>query len=229
MWLGFVAAVLEGRGCLGQLRGHMTRYFMLIRQVIFAVEDPQPIPEPGWDLEFSYSAITAITTNRKLEGLLTQYSDVTYYSFLIANLKSRISTLKKDLRIYLMYESDIQEMEQENVNLEKELAEARIERETLPEINLEEIQSYSEIESRYHTLSKEVMTLRNKAEAAVDIIKLDKARIRDTTNQIENMEEEIKNFMIEHPSVDQEIARITESPFQTEKWIYLRQKPWPVS
>ena len=107
-----------------------------------------------------------------------------------------------------MYESDIQEMEQESVNLERELAEARIERETLPEINLEEIQSYSEIETRYHKISKEVLTLRNKAEAAVDIIKLDKARIRDTTNQIENMEEEIKNFMIEHPSVDKEIARI---------------------
>ncbi|MFX0085222.1 MAG: ATP-binding protein, partial [Candidatus Hodarchaeota archaeon] len=56
--------------------------------------------------------ITAITTGKKLESLLTQYSDVTYYSFLIANLKSRIANLKKDLRIYLMYESDIQEMEQ---------------------------------------------------------------------------------------------------------------------
>ncbi|MHA2307507.1 MAG: archaea-specific SMC-related protein, partial [Candidatus Hodarchaeales archaeon] len=163
--------------------------------------------------------IAAITTNRKLEGLLTQYSDVTYYSFLISTLKSKIAALKKDLRIYLMYESDIQEMEQENVSLEKELAEARIERETLPEINLEEIQSYSEIESRYHDLSKEVMTLRNKAEAAVDIIKLDKARIRDTTNQIENMEEEIKNFMIEHPSVDQEIAKITEGVKENRKYL----------
>ncbi len=163
--------------------------------------------------------ITAITTGKKLESLLTQYSDVTYYSFLIANLKNRIATLKKDLRIYLMFESDIQEMEQEKASLMNELDKARIERETLPEIDLEEIQSYSEIETRYHKLSKEVMALKNKAEAAVDIIKLDKARIRDTQAQIDTMEEEIKNFMVEHPSVDQEIIRITEGIRESRKFL----------
>lgn len=163
--------------------------------------------------------IAAITTGKKLETLLTQYSDVTYYSFLITNLKNRINTLKKDLRIYLMYESDIQDMEQEQVKLGKELEDTRMERETLPQMNLEEIQSYSEIETTFHKVSQEVMTLKNQAEAAIDIIKLDKARIRDTQNQIDNMEEEIKNFMIEHPSVDQEIIRITNEFKENRKFL----------
>ena len=154
--------------------------------------------------------ITAITTGGKLEKLLTQYSDVRYYSFLISYLKSRLANLKKDLRIYLMYESDIDNMQQEHSQLEQELEKAKIERETLPEINMEEIQSYSELENRYHKLSKEVLSLKNEIETASDIIKLNMARNRDTKVQIKSMEEEIKNFMIEHPSVDQEIARITD-------------------
>ncbi|MHA2245516.1 MAG: archaea-specific SMC-related protein [Candidatus Hodarchaeales archaeon] len=154
--------------------------------------------------------IIAITTGRKLESLLTQYSDVRYYSFLISYIKSRLANLKKDLRIYLMYESDIDNMQQEHSQLEKELETARIEREILPEINMEEIQSYSEIESRYHKLSKEVLTLKNNIETTSDIIKLNMARNRDTKARIKSMEEEIKNFMIEHPSVDQEIARIAD-------------------
>ncbi|MFX1505469.1 MAG: hypothetical protein ACFFDC_05070, partial [Promethearchaeota archaeon] len=154
--------------------------------------------------------ITAITTGKKLEKLLTQYSDVRYYSFLISYLKSRLTNLKKDLRIYLMYESDIDNMQQEHSQLEEELEKAKIERETLPEINIEEIQSYSEIENRYHKLSKEVLSLKNEIETASDIIKLNMARNRDTKLQIKSMEEEIKNFMVEHPSVDQEIARIAD-------------------
>ena len=154
--------------------------------------------------------IAAITTGKKLENLLTQYSDVKYYSFLISHLKSRLTNLKKDLRVYLMFESDIDNMQQEHSQLEKELETARIEREILPEINMEEIQSYSEIESRYHKLSKEVLTLKNTTETASDIIKLNMARIRDTKTQIKSMEEEIKNFLLEHPSVDQEIARIAD-------------------
>ncbi|UCG02146.1 MAG: AAA family ATPase [Candidatus Heimdallarchaeota archaeon] len=154
--------------------------------------------------------ITAITTGRKLEKLLTQYSDVTYYTFLISYLKSLLTNLKKDLRIYLMYESDIDSMRQEHSQLENELEKAKIERETLPDINMEEIQSYSEIENRYHKLSKEVLALKNKIETDSDIIKLNMARNRDTQVQIKLMEEEIKNFMVEHPSVDQEIARIAD-------------------
>jgi len=154
--------------------------------------------------------IAAITAGKKLESLLTQYSDVRYYSFLISHLKSLLANLKKDLRIYLIYESDIDDMQQEHSQLEKELETTKIERETLPEINMEEIQSYSEIESRYHKLSKEVLTLKNKIETASDIIKLNMARNRDTKAQIKSMEEEIKNFMVEHPSVDQEIARIAD-------------------
>ncbi|MFX0085223.1 MAG: hypothetical protein ACFFAU_06085, partial [Candidatus Hodarchaeota archaeon] len=104
-------------------------------------------------------------------------------------------------------------------SLRNELDNTRIERETLPEIDLEEIQSYSEIETRYHKLSKEVMALKNRAEAAIDIIKLDKARIRDTKVQIDTMEEEIKNFMVEHPSVDQEIIRITDGIRESRKFL----------
>ncbi|MFX1515469.1 MAG: archaea-specific SMC-related protein [Promethearchaeota archaeon] len=154
--------------------------------------------------------ITAITTGRKLEKLLTQYSDVRYYSFLISYLKTQLTNLKKDLRIYLMYESDIGNMQQEHSQLEQELETAKIERETLPDINIEEIQSYSELENRYHKLSKEVLSLKNEIETGSDIIKLNMARNRDTKAQIKSMEEEIKNFMIEHPSVDQEIARIAD-------------------
>lgn len=154
--------------------------------------------------------IAAITTGKKLEKLLTQYSDVRYYTFLISYLKTRLANLKKDLRIYLMYESDIDNMQQDHSQLEDELETAKIERETLPDMNMEEIQSYSEIENRYHKLSKEVVTLRNDIEAASDIIKLNMARNRDTKGQIKSMEEEIKNFMVEHPSVDQEIARIAD-------------------
>ncbi|MFX0122118.1 MAG: archaea-specific SMC-related protein [Candidatus Hodarchaeota archaeon] len=154
--------------------------------------------------------ITAITTGRKLEKLLTQYSDVRYYTFLISYLKAHLTNLKKDLRIYLMYESDIDNMQQEHSQLENELESAKNERETLPDINMEEIQSYSEIENRYHKLSKEVLALKNKIETASDIIKLNMARTRDTKVQIKSMEEEIKNFMVEHPSVDQEIARIAD-------------------
>ncbi|MFX0016315.1 MAG: archaea-specific SMC-related protein [Promethearchaeota archaeon] len=163
--------------------------------------------------------IAAITTGKNLEKLLTQYSDVKYYSYLISNLKSRIANLKKDLRVYLMYESDIDNMQQEHSQLEKELEKAKIERATLPEINLEEIQSYSEIENRYHKLSKEVLSLKNKIESASDIIKLNMARNRDTKAQIKSMEEEIKNFMIEHPSVDQEIARITDETKEYRRYL----------
>lgn len=154
--------------------------------------------------------ITSITTGKKLEPLLTQYSDVKYYSFLITALKSQLTNLKKDLRIYLMYESDIENMEQEHSQLTEELNKAKIEREHLPEINTEEIQSYSEIENRYHKLSKGIATLKNTIEADSDLIKNNQSRIRDTKTQISVMEEEIKNFLIEHPNVDQEIARIAD-------------------
>jgi len=154
--------------------------------------------------------INAITSGKRLESLLTQYSDVKYYSFLISNVQNRLSNLKKDLRIYLMYESDIESLKIEQVKLNNDLDESRIERETLPEINLEEIQSYSEIESRYHKLSKTVLSLRNKIEHANDTIKLDKDRIIESENQIKALEEEIKNFMQEHPQVDQEIAQIVD-------------------
>ncbi|WP_455463364.1 AAA family ATPase, partial [Candidatus Hodarchaeum mangrovi] len=120
--------------------------------------------------------INAITSGKRLESLITQYSDVKYYSFLISNVQNRLSNLKKDLRIYLMYESDIESLKIEQVNLNNDLDESRIERETLPEINLEEIQSYSEIESRYHKLSKTVLSLHNRIEQANDTIKLDKDR-----------------------------------------------------
>ncbi|MFX1285817.1 MAG: archaea-specific SMC-related protein [Promethearchaeota archaeon] len=154
--------------------------------------------------------IAAITTGKKLDDLLTQYSDVKYYSFLISYLKSRLANLKKDLRIYLMYESDIDNMQQEHSQLEEELEAAKIERKLLPDINMEEIQSYSEIESRFNKMSKEILALKNKIETASDIIKLNMARNRDTKATIKSMEEEIKNFMVEHPSVDQEIARIAD-------------------
>ncbi len=163
--------------------------------------------------------IAAITTGRKLEKLLTQYSDVRYYTFLISYLKTRLANLKKDLRIYLMYESDIDNMQQEHSLLEDELETAKIERETLPDINMEEIQSYSEIENRFHKLSKEVLALKNKIETASDIIKLNMARNRDTKGQIKSMEEEIKNFMIEHPSVDQEIARIADETKEYRRYL----------
>ncbi len=163
--------------------------------------------------------ISSITTGRNLEGLITQYSDVKFYTFLISNIKNRITNLKKDLRIYLMYESDIEDMRSEHDKLKKDLGKAKIERKTLPEINLEEIQSYSEIESRYHKLSKDVAGLRNKVETANDIIRLDKARVRDIESQIEFMEEEIKNFMEEHPSVDQEIANIAEKVKENRKFL----------
>ncbi|MHA2227518.1 MAG: archaea-specific SMC-related protein [Candidatus Hodarchaeales archaeon] len=163
--------------------------------------------------------ITSITAGRNLENLITRYSDVKYYSYLISYLKGRLTTLKKDLRIYLMFESDIENMEQERSQLDLQIEKARIEREHLPEINLEEIQSYSEIENRYHMLSKEVLSLKNRIDAGSDIIKLNTARIRDTKTQISTMEEEIKNFMTEHPSVDQEIARITDEMKQYRKFL----------
>ncbi|NHJ00843.1 MAG: hypothetical protein EAX86_01820 [Candidatus Heimdallarchaeota archaeon] len=163
--------------------------------------------------------ISSITAGRNLEGLITQYSDVKYYSHLITNIKNRISNLKKDLRIYLMYESDIESMRAEHNKLKRDLEKAKIERETLPEINLEEIQSYSEIESRYHKFSKDIVGLKNKIEAANDIIRLDKARVRDIKSQVKSMEEEIKNFMAEHPTVDQEIAIITEKVKENRKFL----------
>lgn len=163
--------------------------------------------------------ITAITTGKKLEDLLTQYSDVKYYTFLIGSIKNRISNLKKDLRIYLMYESDIEKMRQERSHLESDLDKAKIERETLPDINLEEIKSYSELETRYHNLSKEVLSLKNQAENASDLIKLDTARRRDLQNQIKMLEEEIKNFMEEHPSVEQEIAHIADRIKENRKYL----------
>ncbi|MFX0182832.1 MAG: archaea-specific SMC-related protein [Candidatus Hodarchaeota archaeon] len=163
--------------------------------------------------------ITAITMGKKLEGLLTQYSDVKFYSYLIANIKNRLANLKKDLRVYLMYESDIENMRQERSRLETDLDKTKIERETLPEINLEEIKSYSELETRYNSLSKEVLSLKNKAENASDIIKLDTARRRDIKAQIKVMEEEIKNFMEEHPSVEQEIAHIADRIKENRKYL----------
>lgn len=163
--------------------------------------------------------ITSITAGKKLESLLTQYSDVIYYSYLISVLKSKLANLKKDLRIYLMYESDIDEMRQERSQLEEELETARIERDNLPKINVEEIQSYSEIETRYHKLSKEVLSLKNKSETAADLIKLNKARIRDTKAHLSNMEEEIKNFILEHPRVEQEIAEIADRIKEDRKFL----------
>jgi DNA repair exonuclease SbcCD ATPase subunit len=163
--------------------------------------------------------ITAITTGKKLEDLLTQYSDVKYYTFLIGSIKHRISNLKKDLRIYLIYESDIEKMRQERSHLENDLEKAKIERETLPEINLEEIQSYSELETRYHNLSKEILSLKNKVENASDLIMLDTARRRDLQKQIKMLEEEIKNFMEEHPSVEQEIAHIADRIKENRKFL----------
>ena len=163
--------------------------------------------------------INAITSGKRLEGLLTQYSDVKYYSFLISNIQNRLSSLKKDLRIYLMYESDIESLKIEQINLKNDLDESQIERDTLPKINLEEIQSYSEIESRYHKLSKTVLSLRNKIEQANDIIKLDKDRIIESENQIKALEEEIKNFMQEHPQVDQEIAQIVDRIKENRKFL----------
>ncbi|MHA1971614.1 MAG: archaea-specific SMC-related protein [Candidatus Hodarchaeales archaeon] len=154
--------------------------------------------------------INAITSGQRLEKLLTKYSDVKYYSFLISSIQGRLSNLKKDLRIYLMYENDVQNLKSELSKLYQELDEARIERETLPEMNLEEIQSYSELETRYHKLSKEVLTIKNRIDSAHDTIKLDEDRIQDTEEQIAVMEEEIKNFMQEHPQVDKEIALIVE-------------------
>ncbi len=163
--------------------------------------------------------INAITSGKRLESLITQYSDVKYYSFLISNVQNRLSNLKKDLRIYLMYESDIESLKIEQVKLNNDLDESRIERETLPEINLEEIQSYSEIESRYHKLSKTVLSLHNRIEQANDTIKLDKDRIIESENQIKALEEEIKNFMQEHPQVDQEIAQIVDRIKENRKFL----------
>ncbi len=163
--------------------------------------------------------ITAITAGRNLESLLTQYSDVQYYSFLISNIKNRVTELKKDLRVYLNVESDIEKLRQEHTKLKEELEKAKIERETLPEMNLEEIQSYSEIESRYHKLSQEVISIRNKIESDSEKIKNSTDRINNLKDLISSLEQEVKNFREEHPSVNQEIANIVVKIKDNRKYL----------
>ncbi|MFW9854645.1 MAG: archaea-specific SMC-related protein [Candidatus Thorarchaeota archaeon] len=163
--------------------------------------------------------ITSITTGRNLEELLTQYSDVKYYSYLISVIKNRLSNLKKDLRIYLVYESDVENLRKERSNLERELSNAEKDRKSLPKINLEEIKSLKDSEARFQELTKEVANLKNMIEAAHDIIKLDKARIRDQQKLSDRMEEEIKNFMNDHPRVEQEISHLVTRTKETRKFL----------
>jgi chromosome segregation ATPase len=163
--------------------------------------------------------IMSITTGRNLEDLLTQYSDVKYYSYLISVIKNRLSSLKKDLRIYLVYESDVENLRKDRSTLEQELTTAETERRTLPKINLEEIKSLKDSEERFRKLTKEVADLKNTIEAAHDIIKLDRARIRDQQNLSDRMEEEIKNFMKDHPRVEQEISHLVDRTKETRKFL----------